>query len=261
MLDKGADFKIKTRGGLSCLSLAVNDEDFHEILEVLLGVGKYPASKGVWDFDNIFAAYWKVIKSNFPNSLDVLVKKDGRMLNRLSDNGFTGLETCLRNRADKGEEESIAIRLLELGADPFQRPQGDQSAFELGIISRQKPKLDFLDACLERIPEDLSSAASHLGFKELRIAAELDKPDLWKKLEPLREAASEATDNDGWSLDHFIHQSAGRVPAQLKDKLPLQPTRTPTGLVVPRMWLPPNVDIGARMKIAPSRLDILFACE
>ena len=162
----------------------------------------------------------------------------------------------------RGEEDSIAIRLLELGADPFKRRQVHQvSAFELGIISRRRPKLDFLDVCLERVPEDLSSTAAGLGFKELRIATELDKPDMWKKLEPLREAASAVTDHDGWSLDHFMHQSGDRIPAQLRSNLPLQPTRTPTGLVKRPMWLPPEMNIEAHMEIAPSRLQVSFARE
>lgn len=261
MLDKGADVKIKTIDGLSCLSLAV-DEDCHEILEPLLGVGKPSAFSVVWDSEDMVAAYWRAIKSHFPKSVDVLVKKEGRLMDEISEHGFRGLETCLRDRTDKGEEEPIAIRFLELGANPFQRRQADQqSAFELGIISREKTKLEFMDICLQWVPEDFSSTASDLGFKELRIAAELDKPDLWRKLEPLREAASEATDSDGWSLDHFIHQSAGRVPAHLKDKLPLQPTRMPTGLVLPSMWLPPDIDIGARIEIAPSGPEASFACE
>lgn len=261
MLDKGADAKIKTRDGLSCLSLAV-DEDSYKTLEVLLGAGTISASGVVWDYEDMVSAYWRAIEYNIPNSLTVLVNKEGRLLNEVSEHGFTGLETCLRNRMKIYEEELMAIRLLELGADPFKRRQTDQeSAFELGIICRRKPKLEFMDACLERVPEDLSSAATGLGFKELRIAAELDKPDLWKKLEPLREAVSAATDNDGWSLDHFIHQSADRIPAHLKDRLPLQPTRTPTGLVALPMWLPLDMDIEARMEIAPSRLQVSFACE
>ena len=261
MLDNGADSKNKTKDGLSCLSLAI-DEDSNKVLEVMLDVETPSASGVVWDFEDMVAAYWRVIEYNSPNSLAVLVKKEDRLLDEVFEHGFTGLETCLRNRMRMCEEEPMAIRLLELGADPFKRRQADrESAFELGIISRRKPKLKFMDACLERIPEDLSSAAAGLGFKELRIAAEMDKPDLWKKLEPLREAVSAVTDNDGWSLDHFIHQSADRVPAQLKGKLPLQPTRTPTGLVMLPMWLPPDIDIEARMEIAPSRLQISFACK
>lgn len=259
LLDK-ADFKIKTRDGLSCLSLAV-DSDLHETLEVLLSPS---ASGAVWNFEDMVAAYWKAIERDSPDTLEVLVKKEGRLLDEVSDKGFTGLETCLRNRRKNAVEEPVAICLLKLGADPFSRRQADQeSCFELGIISRRTPKLEFVGACLERVPEDLSSAAaaSSLGFKELRIATELDKPDLWKKLEPLREAASAVTDHDCWSLDHFIHQSAGRVPAQLGDTPPLKSTRTPTGLVVPSMWLPPDTDIKARVEVAPSRPEASFACE
>lgn len=261
MLNKGADSKIKTRDGLSCLSLAV-DENSSKHLEVLLGIGTFSASGVVWDSEDMVAAYWRAIGCNFSKPLTVLVKEEGRLLDEISEHGFTGLETCLRTRRKGCEEEPMAICLLELGADPFKRREADQeSAFELGIISRGKVKLDFMDACLERVSEDLSSAATGLGFKELRIAAELDESALWKKLEPLRDAVSAATDNDGWSLDHFIHQSAGRIRAQSKAKMPLQPTRTPTGLTVLPMWLPPDMDLESRMEIVPSRLEVHFACE
>ena len=165
---------------------------------------------------------------------------------------------CVTGRTNLKKNRSLSVFLSS--APTFKRRQADQeSAFELGIISRWKPKLDFMDACVERVPENLSSGTSGLGVKDLRIATELDQPDLWKKLEPLREAASKVTDKDGWNLDHVIHQSAGRVPAQLGDELPLQPTRTPTGLVV--RWLAPDTDIETRMEIAPSSLEVSFACE
>lgn len=261
LLNKEVDLKIKPEDGLSCLSLAV-DKDMHEMLEVLLSEGRSLAPGAVYDFEDMAAAYWKAIESDSPNSLKVLVNHESRLLDEVSNKGFTGLETCLRNRRESGKEQSVAIRFLELGVNPFKRRQADQeSCFELGIIYRYALTLEFIDACLNSVPNDLSSATCDLGFKDLRIAAELDKPDLWKKLESLREAASMMTDPDGWSLDHFIHQSAGRVPARLKDKQALKPTRTPTGLVVPPTWLPSATDIEAQMDIAPSRLECSFACE
>ena len=261
MLDKGADFKIKDRDGLSNLSLAVGCES-DESLKMLLAVGSSSASGRVWDSEDIAAAYWRAIEQHSLDSIDILVKKERRLLEEVSDNGFTGLETCLRDRKCGGEEEPIAIRLLKLGADPFKRRDADhESAFELGIISRQRPKLEFMNACLERIPEDFSSAGWDFGFKELRIIAELDEPDLWKKLEPLREAASAVTDHDDWSLDHFIHQSADRVPAQSRDGAQLKLTKTATRLVARPMWLPPDMSIEALLEIAPSGLQVAFECE
>ena len=109
--------------------------------------------------------------------------------------------------------------------------------------------------------KDYSSAARDLGFRELRIAAKLDEPDLWKKLEPLRETASTVIDHDNWSLDHFTYQSANRIPAQLGDRGPLKSTRTPTKLVAWPMWLPPDMDLENLLQIAPSGLQVSFACE
>ena len=261
MLDKGADFKIKNKDGLSCLSLAAG-YNTGESLKILLAVDSSSGSGRVWDSEDIAAAYWRAIEQRSLDSTDILVKKERQLLEEVSNKGFTGLETCLRNRDDYGEEEPIAIRLLKLGADPFRRREGGrESAFELGIISRREPKLEFMDACLERVPENFSSGAWDFGFKELRIAAELDKPDLWKKLEPLREAALAVTDHDDWSLDHFIHQSAGRVAAQLRDRAQLKVTKTATRLVARPMWLPPDISIEALLETAPSGLQVAFKRE
>lgn len=261
MLNNGADFMIKTGDGLSCLSLAAG-KDLHKTLEVLLGIERPSASGAIWNYEAMAAAYWTAIEQGCQKSLNVLVKKENRLLDEVSNDGFTGLETCLRNRTGKSEDERLAIGLLKLGAGPFKRRQADRkSAFELGILSRRKTKSAFMDACLERIPEDVSSAAPTLGFPELRIAIELDGPEFWKKLAPLRESASAMTDPDGWSLDHFVHQSARRMSVQLQDGVPLKRTRTPTGLVPVPMWLPPDIDTAALLEIAPNRLQVSFTCE
>ena len=258
MLKKGANFKIRTRDGLSCLTLAVSNYSV-TILDVLLDAQRHSPAGKVWDLEDLVAAYWRAIEMDYREALKVLVKKEGQLLDELSNEGFTGLDTCLYNRRDNCEEEQVAICLLNLGADPFKRRQVDQkSAFELGIISRLKPKLGFMDACLKRIPEDLSTA-SCLGFKELRIATELPNLDLWLRLEPLREAFSKVIDHDGWSLDHFIHQSADRLPMQPRTIPPLKPTRSPTGLVIRPMWRLPVPETEAPMRIAPSRLQVSFA--
>jgi hypothetical protein len=66
------------------------------------------------------------------------------------------------------------------------------------------------------------------------------------------------TDNDGWSLDHFLHQSAGTVP--LRRANTLGQTRIPEGLILPPAWLPTStgVDITGRVHIEPNNLNILF---
>ena len=259
MLDRGADFKIKRRDGLSCLGLA-SGYGLATTLEMLLSVGSSSNVSTRWDYEDMVAAYWQAVQNHRRETFKILVEKERQLLDELSDDGFTSLETCLRYRKRHGGEELIAICILELGADPFQRRQEDQrSAFELGIISRRILKQRFIKACLERVSKDVS--ISYLGFKELRIATELDMPELWEMLKPLRDVASGLVDHDGWSLDHFIYQSADRIPMQLSGTLALESTRTPAGLVLPPIWLPPDADIEALANIAPSRLQASFGCE
>lgn len=261
MLDRGADFKITRRNGISCLSLA-SGYGSAAVLGMLLRVESSSASSTPWDFEDMVAAYWQAIRRNRMETLVILLKKEHRLLDELSSAGSTGLETCLLNRGASCEEEPMATCLLEFGANPFKRHQADRkSSFELGIISRRNLKQMFIEACLELVSNDLSSNTLGLGFKELRIVTELDKPYLWNKLNSLRDATSAVVDNDGWGLDHFIHQSADRITTQLTGTLALMPTRTPTGLLVPPLWLPPDTKAEAIVDIAPSRLQASFVCE
>ena len=61
----------------------------------------------------------------------------------------------------------MAACFVELGSDPF-RPRR-------GVFLWEKRFYSFLNACLERLPDDLSSFGD--GFKELRIALELGNAD------------------------------------------------------------------------------------
>ena len=124
MLNKGTDLKIKTREGLLCLSLAIGSNSY-EVLKMLLSTGSLSASGIVWDLEDITAAYWRAIEKHSLDSLNVLVKKEGRLLDEVSNNGFTGLETCLHNLIESHKEEKMAVRLLKLGAYPFKRRQAD----------------------------------------------------------------------------------------------------------------------------------------
>jgi len=124
-------------------------------------------------------------------------------------------------------------------------------------MSRDDIKMTFLDACTNLIPSDPQTLG--LGFKELRIATEVDKLDLWQKLEPLRGKAEDELDQDDWYLDHFLYQSAPRVfYAEHKKEVHLRQTRTPTKLTLPPRWHAPNADIGARLQILPNGLEVSF---
>ena len=259
LLENGADFKAKTLENLSCLSLAVQEDA--QVLKWLLSKGSQSSSGPAVDFEDMVVAYWRSITLCFPDCVETLVKQEGRLLEELSEKGYTGLETCIGNRGLVNEEEAVAICLVKLGADPFEPCKvGRESSFQRSLISRRAVRLDFIKACMERLPKDISSA-SGLGFKDLRIATELGIPDLWRKLEPLREEASAATDHDGWSLEHFIHQSAGRVPAQIRDSGLQRSYKTPTALILPLTWVPLPEDVESRVQIAPSGLEVSFAGE
>jgi hypothetical protein len=70
----------------------------------------------------------------------------------------------------------MAACFVELGSDPFRpRREGQESSFQRGIFLWEKRFYSFLNACLERLPDDLSSFGD--GFKELRIALELGNAD------------------------------------------------------------------------------------
>ena len=205
MLDKGADFKINRRDGVSCLRLA-GGYGLATTLEMLINAESSSTSGRDWNFEDVVAAYWQAIKRNRVEMLKILLNKEGRLLDELSSLGFTGLETYVLNQRPSCEVEPIATCLLKFGANPFKQNQADRkSSFELGIISRLNLKQMFIEACLDLVSNKISSNTMSLGFKELRIVTELDKPYLWNKPKPLRDATSAVIDHDGWSLDHFTH--------------------------------------------------------
>ena len=125
MLDRGADPKINGEDGLSGIKLA-SGYGLAIILEMLLGVGSSSASGTKWALEDVVVAYWQAIRNHRIETLKVLVKKKRRLLDELSSEGFTSIETYLHNRGGNGEEEQIAICLLEFGTDPFKRRQADR---------------------------------------------------------------------------------------------------------------------------------------
>ena len=255
LIQKGADFKSRTGNDTSCLVLAI--EQNPEVLTILLD-REVIVPNEFWDYQDLVLAYWVAVKKDQPECVKILVDTTTQLLDEVSAEGFNGLETHLRNTGLDDNDEQLCNRFVDLGLNPFKRRQDSQkSAFELGVMSRDKVKMKFIDSCMKFIPDDLST--SELGFRELRIATEMDTPDLWKKLELLREKSEDETDRDDWRLDHFLHQSAPRVIyAEQKEETLDQPTRTPTALILPPRWHAPDADVGARVQILPNGLEVSF---
>lgn len=263
LFSKGVNHKATTKYGFSCLCLATGG-DHRETMEFLLNIEASSTAGFDWTVDDVVAAYWAAIKHRAKDCIDLLVAKNRTLLDRVTDDEFTGIEVCLRDRGNHCEEEPLAVRLVELGADPFNRRNTmRKSGLELGIISRRRQKKEFLRACLKSVPKDPLAAETDLGFKELRIALELDweknQPNLWKALKGLRESASTVVDNDGWNLGHFIHQATSRIPVHPQGTPPTTASiKTPTRLIIPDMWILPNVDMKARVQVAPDGLKASF---
>jgi hypothetical protein len=69
------------------------------------------------------SAYWEAIAQRAIKSVKILVQKCDSFLEEVSRDKFSGLETCLHNRGSEGEEEELALGLLQLGVDPLQAAQ------------------------------------------------------------------------------------------------------------------------------------------
>lgn len=99
MLDNGGDYKLKTGDGHSCLSLLNSehdDPDRIKSLEMLLGLEDPEVPGNIWDFADMVHLYWQVIKeTGSVKMLKILVRKEPRLLDEISREGYTGLETCL----------------------------------------------------------------------------------------------------------------------------------------------------------------------
>lgn len=256
LLEKGADYTVKTEDGLSCLGMAIR-ESSPEKLAFLLAVESPPALGKSWEKKDLVDAYWMIIEKKQAEGLPGLIKKDPSLLNVVSKEGFNGLETYLRRETLKRRDPLLPICFLDLGLDPFKRRDGQKSSFELGLISRRTLGTKFFNACVQKVPEIPS--ALDFGFRELRIATEVEEPLLWKKLESVKKEAEEETDQDDWRIDHFLYQAAPRLSlAEWSQAALYMPTKTPKALVKLTLWNPPDIYSESRVQILPSKLEAIF---
>ncbi|KAF5621165.1 ankyrin repeat [Fusarium tjaetaba] len=250
----------------SDLVLAVNSGRLDK-LQLLLDRGEVSEGSHKWPLDELKPAYWRAITlhcqmlrdnqdltdSEYPDIVEALIKKNDLLLETVEppETGMNALKTCLHNRGKRGEEEEIAERLVEAGTNPIVHCNADgRSALELGMISRRTFKSEFIGLCIDYIPSDIDDVkALGIGFKELRIATELDEPAMWEKLKFLRQEIVTESDQDGWSIDHFVHQSGGRITPVAEAPPPLTTCKRPQRMISPSEWGGDNVDLQKRLSI------------
>jgi ankyrin repeat protein len=244
---KGLDLEFKAENDLSCLELAVEARNNHSLSILLESVDGDPQDVG--------DAYWAAVGNVRMNlkGLRLLIERNDDLLNKISRLGWNGFETYMHS--ERGlEDEALLLAFLNLGFNPFQRREGQKSAFELGIISRRTVNLTFLERCLKILPSDLHM--SGLGFPELRIATELDDKGAWNALKALTEHVEGKSDHDGWNIDHFLFQSANRLFfANWERSAIKKKTRKPTALIRPDFWRSQDRDYEDRVEIIGNGLE------
>ncbi|PQE22096.1 Ankyrin repeat-containing domain protein [Rutstroemia sp. NJR-2017a BVV2] len=222
LLEKGAKIEARDGTGQCCLTLAAANRR-REIVDELMETGeKY--DKSIWSLKDKIDSFLAAFKD-----LDIaktLARNEKSILNSRSPEGLTVLEAYMQDY-----NEQTALSFLQLGADPFLRSGGKSSAFEMAVISRETQSTKFFNACLAKVDDDLSAFVD--GFKVLRMCLELNSKEGWEKLKPLKlKTRIKDWDQDLWTLDHFLYQTAdgsfAAVPSPPEDK-----TLTPACLIVP----------------------------
>ncbi|KAL6787037.1 hypothetical protein J3E68DRAFT_432070 [Trichoderma sp. SZMC 28012] len=241
LLEFGADVNATNDRGRTPLHIAIDSEDQYEsMVQLLLNYGAEiyigdENSQSASHDPDILSAYWRAIRSGKPTIVKLLLQNSAWLINEKSDQDFNGLETYLRSNKPNFDDGKLSGFFVQLGLNPFKQKQGDQlSCLELGIISQSHLSIPFLEACVEFIPDDIASW--NIGLKELRIATEINEPDLWTKLAPFMEKIENEIDQDDWNIHHFLYQAKPRRDYAEHKKAALQKTKTPTALVWPQIW-------------------------
>lgn len=235
IMNHNAKFNGELKDGTTYLDVAI-ERNRPETLAALLGVDELSESRTLWDFQYLVAAYWRAIKKAQRRSIEALLKADGRLIHEISEQGSDGLQEYLRIPEERDEEDGLPAQFVDLGLNPFKRRQNHSlTCFELGLMTRRNVD-PFLKACLKHISTKLKIDTPALGFKELRIATEMDDLDLWTKFAPLVGELPSESDQDDWNIHHFLYQAMPRKKYIGYDKSSLRKTKTPTALVWPHLW-------------------------
>ncbi|KAL8393432.1 hypothetical protein RB595_003271 [Gaeumannomyces hyphopodioides] len=265
LLGRGAKAQVRAVRGATCLSLAVTVGQ-GQVLEILL---EGAPCAGSWDYRDLVAAYWQGILMALPGSASARcverlldTKEGGRLLKELSDEGgHSGLKAYLlraQNINEASERKLLPLALLNRGIDPFEpRSLGQETAFELGIRTWGSDINDFIEACAKYIPHPLVPSPN-FGFRELRMVTELDTASLWKKLEPLLKHVETEADQDGWTICHFLSQSAPRLEFTPHEVPKTWELKTPTAVVWPSTWKVEYLEFGPGVEISADGRGVWF---
>ncbi|KAL7944010.1 hypothetical protein V8C42DRAFT_327507 [Trichoderma barbatum] len=242
LLEFGADVNAKNDHGKTPLHIAFEIENQGDkMVQLLLDFGAnldmlHENGNSGSNFQERVSLYWRSIRNDKPCIVDLLVKKYPHLINEVSDQGFNGLETCMRKDRPPYAEGRLPALFVELGLNPFQRRQHDQpSCFELSIIiTHEKQARHFLEACAKVTPDDTTLLG--INLKALRIATEINEPELWAKLAPCMDRIENETDEDDWNIHHFLYQAEPRRKYAEYQKAALRKTKAPTALVWPQTW-------------------------
>ncbi|QYT04588.1 hypothetical protein H0G86_011490 [Trichoderma simmonsii] len=265
LIRKGANLQAKTKTKFmsSCLTIAV-DEGRADNFSVLLDHEEPVCNNPPWDDDEISSIYWLAISKSDVASVKVLIHHRFGLPQEIfqelpnEENRLSQLEAFLEKSSLRYEMQSFVKGMMDFGFNPFQRSSlSKRSAFELHITSPRGANEHFLLACIGNLDE---TRFSKLGFQELRAAWELDCLSLCKGLQKIRENISkEETDQDGWTIDHFLHRSHPRINLdEWEDISPESPTKLPDALILPASWRLPGTDYATRVSIASNALEVSF---
>lgn len=241
LLEFGANVNGKNHHNIGPLHIAIClRSQCEDMVQLLLDFGGKmnkmdESEESASHYSDLLSAYWWAICSDRPKIVELLVRKNPRLLNEISEQGFNGLQTYMNRYRPDCENDALCVLFVKLGLNPFKRQQDDQlSCFELGIRSRRGMAYDFLEACVDHLNNDTESL--HVTLKELRIATEIDEPDLWTMLESYMKGIEDETDEDDWNIHHFLHQAKPRKNYSEYEKSALKKTLLPTALGWPTMW-------------------------
>ncbi|KAL7927398.1 ankyrin repeat-containing domain protein [Trichoderma austrokoningii] len=238
-----AKLDVTLEDGSTYLDFAI-EEDVPEILVMLLDFSRFSSTGFYQNYQSLVVAYWRAIGKAQTKSIEGLLRANSTLA-----------------KGGSIKDGSLLAQFVKLGLDPFKRRQGRPlTCFELGLMSNDT---ELLDACANFIPSILKTDTSTLGFKELRMATEIEKPNIWIRLEPLMGRVNrDESDQDGWNIHHFLHQAIYRKEYAFHNVKFLQKTKTPTALVWPRLWQMSNDEsTETRLEILAGGLEASFSAR
>jgi hypothetical protein len=261
LLEFGADVNAKNGRHKTPLHIAICIRSQREdMIQLLMDFGAEidnvdESEESSSRYADFLSAYWWAISDNKPRIVQLLIEKNPRLVNEISEDGFNGFEMYMRGCRKAYEDDELYVLFVELGLNPFKRHQDDQlSCFELGMRSRREVNHRFLGTCLNFLQDHVKSL--RITFTELRIATEIDKPDLWTMLEHFLKDIEHETDEDGWNIHHFLHQARPRRNYSDYEEAALNKTLLPTTLIWPATWERWS-KIG-RPRFLADRLEVVF---